>query len=184
MIDRDPFRRAFTACSLLVAGLMLTGAAPRPGSEIVVILDNSGSMAKPVAHEDESGAKRQVPANDPDRLAVLGALSVLALSDGSQDRVTVIGFGEEVVAEVTRPLVDPAGLLARLAPVSPDGISFTAAHPSGGRGPSRIRWMLPVETSRTSTVSPGKSSVGAIAMSASGGVGVRHSERSKTWWTA
>ncbi len=69
--------------------------------------------------------------------------------------VGVIGFGEEVVAEVTRPLVDPAGLLVRLASASVDGICFTAAgslEPAGarrvGRGPSRIRWMLPLAASR------------------------------------
>jgi len=68
--------------------------------------------------------------------------------------VGVIGFGEEVVAEVTRPLVDQAGLLARLAPASPDGISFTSARSllaaearMVGRGPSRILWMLPIDTS-------------------------------------
>jgi len=69
--------------------------------------------------------------------------------------VGVIGFGEEVAAEVTRPLVDAAGLLARLAPAAPDGICFTSARSMEagparrlGRGPSRILWMLPVGTSR------------------------------------
>jgi hypothetical protein len=69
--------------------------------------------------------------------------------------VGVIGFGEQVVAEVTRPLVDAAGLIARLAPVAPDGIRFTSARSLDagrarrvGRGPSRILWMLPVATSR------------------------------------
>jgi radical SAM family uncharacterized protein/radical SAM-linked protein len=67
--------------------------------------------------------------------------------------VGVIGFGEEVTAEVTRPLVDAEGLIARLAPVAPDGICFTSARSlearqarQVGRGPSRILWMLPVGT--------------------------------------
>ena len=78
--------------SLLLA---VTAVAPVPGSEIVVILDNSGSMV----HEyDFDGST--VPANDPERLAVLGAMVVDALDEGSDDKVTVIGFGR---SETDRP---------------------------------------------------------------------------------
>ena len=66
--------------------------------------------------------------------------------------VGVIGFGEEVVAEVTRPLLDPAGLVERMAAAVPDGLVFRRARSLEpgearrvGRGPSRIRWMLPLE---------------------------------------
>ena len=60
-----------------------------PGSEIVVILDNSCSMAV------ETGFNGvQIPPNDPDRLAVLGAAAVSSLGSQGSDRVTIIGFGE------------------------------------------------------------------------------------------
>jgi len=75
--------------------LAVTAAAPVPGSEIVVILDNSASMA---FESDFDGSV--VPANDPDRLAVLGAMAVDALDEGSDDNVTVIGFGR---SETDRP---------------------------------------------------------------------------------
>ena len=76
----------------LLPTLMLSltvAAAPQPGSEIVVILDNSGSMVTESRFNDD-----RVPPNDPERLAVLGALVVDSLDEGSDDQVTVIGFGE------------------------------------------------------------------------------------------
>lgn len=70
---------------LLAARVALAG----PGSEIVVLLDNSGSMA---TGSDFNGTK--VPPNDPERVAVLGALLVEGLARGSADRLTVVGFGQ------------------------------------------------------------------------------------------
>lgn len=62
--------------------------AETPGSEVVVILDNSCSMAA------ESGFNTaRVPANDPERLAVLGAQIVADLGLQGSDEVTVLGFG-------------------------------------------------------------------------------------------
>ncbi|MEL6345745.1 MAG: vWA domain-containing protein [Myxococcota bacterium] len=63
------------------------------GSEIVVILDNSCSMAA------ESGFNNvTVPANDPERLAVLGAQVVADLGKSGVDEVTVLGFGPSATA--------------------------------------------------------------------------------------
>ena len=76
-------------------GWLLGGAAlaAEPGSEVVVILDNSCSMAA------ESGFNQvMVPANDPERLAVLGAQVVADLGSQGRDRVTVLGFGETASA--------------------------------------------------------------------------------------
>lgn len=77
--------------------LALTAAAPAPGSEIVVILDNSGSMAQEWQFS-VNGVSSTVPPSDPERLAVLGALVVDALDEGSDDKVTVIGFGKTETA--------------------------------------------------------------------------------------
>ena len=77
---------------LLLWSLLMTALAD-PGSEIVVILDNSCSMAV------ETGFNGvQIPPNDPDRLAVLGAAAVSALGSQGDDRVTIIGFGENATA--------------------------------------------------------------------------------------
>ena len=73
---------------VLLWSLMMAALAD-PGSEIVVILDNSCSMAVETGFNGE-----QIPANDPERLAVLGAAAVSALGSQGEDRVTIIGFGE------------------------------------------------------------------------------------------
>jgi hypothetical protein len=71
---------------LAILGLLLAS----PGSEIVIVLDNSASMAVP--YSDSSG--HQYPPNDPERAAVLGTLMVEGLAKGSDDRVSVILFGQ------------------------------------------------------------------------------------------
>lgn len=63
--------------------------ATTPGSEIVVILDTSCSMAAAITFNQS-----QLPANDPDRLAVLGAQIVADLGSEGVDDVTVLGFGQ------------------------------------------------------------------------------------------
>jgi len=72
---------------------MLTARA-ESGSEIVLLLDNSCSMAVP--SEGPQGV--QFPPNDPGRVAVLGALVVEGLARGSADQVTVLGFGDSANA--------------------------------------------------------------------------------------
>lgn len=57
---------------------------------MVIVLDTSGSMATGAQAPDG----QQLPPNDPGRAAVLGALVVEGLSRGSDDKVTVIGFGD------------------------------------------------------------------------------------------
>jgi hypothetical protein len=76
----------------MIALLPLLAAATvaAPGSEVVVVLDNSGSMA--MSFRDQDG--NTLPPNDPGRSAVLGTLIVEGLARGSGDRVTVVAFGE------------------------------------------------------------------------------------------
>ncbi len=86
--------------SLLIS--LTVAATPQAGSEIVVILDNSGSMVSESRFNDQP-----VPANDPERLAVLGALVVDALDEGSDDQVTVIGFGDHARDRPPSTLTQP-----------------------------------------------------------------------------
>lgn len=67
--------------------VVVLGAA---GNEVVLVIDNSGSMA--AGGTDSSG--KTIPANDPERAAPLGALIVQGLASGSEDKITVMGFGE------------------------------------------------------------------------------------------
>jgi hypothetical protein len=71
--------------------LLLAAALAAPGNEVVLILDNSCSM---VAGGTIQGTGEKLPPNDPERAAVLGALLVEGLARGSEDDVTVIGFGD------------------------------------------------------------------------------------------
>jgi hypothetical protein len=73
-----------------VIAALLALAVASQGSEIVIVLDNSASMA--ATYSDSAG--KQYPANDPERAAVLGALLVEGLARGSADRVSVIQFGQ------------------------------------------------------------------------------------------
>jgi len=85
--------------------LLAAAQAEVPGSEIVVILDNSCSMAA------ESGFNNaRVPANDPERLAVLGAQIVADLGLAGDDEVTVLGFGETATSP---PAVADSGAALR-----------------------------------------------------------------------
>jgi hypothetical protein len=72
----------------LLGGLV---AMADPGTEIVLILDNSCSM---VAGGKVVGTGQRLPPNDPERAAVLGTLLVEGLARGSEDQLTVIGFGD------------------------------------------------------------------------------------------
>lgn len=69
--------------------LLATLALAAPGTEIALVLDNSGSMFAP--HKIDG---KEVPPNDPERTAVLGTLIVEGLVRGSPDRLSVIGFGD------------------------------------------------------------------------------------------
>jgi hypothetical protein len=69
-----------------------SAALADPGTEIVLVLDNSCSM---VAGATVQNTGRELPANDPDRAAVLGALIVEGLVRGSEDAITVVGFGDK-----------------------------------------------------------------------------------------
>lgn len=77
--------------ALLLVLLLPRAALGSPGNEIVVVLDNSGSMAAPY-HETPN---KVLPASDPGRVAVLGALAMMGVSLGSTDRVTVISFADK-----------------------------------------------------------------------------------------
>jgi hypothetical protein len=66
--------------------------------------------------------------------------------------VGVLGLSEEVSAEVTRRLLDPARLLEQLRCACPDGIEFSSArsveieeHRRISRGPSAMRWFIALE---------------------------------------
>lgn len=65
------------------------GATPAGSAEIAIVLDNSTSM---VAGGTLNGV--EYPANDPGRIAQLGALVIEGLVRGSDDAVTVYGFDE------------------------------------------------------------------------------------------
>ncbi len=65
-----------------------SGTAPeRPGTEFVIVLDNSCSMV-----ESHTVKGRTEPAADPDRRGVLGALLVEGLTRGTDDALTVLAF--------------------------------------------------------------------------------------------
>jgi hypothetical protein len=60
-------------------------------NEVVLVLDNSGSMGRPWDFQVDGQTKTMKP-SDPERGAILGALVLEALTRGSQDRLTVIAF--------------------------------------------------------------------------------------------
>ncbi|MEZ4319163.1 MAG: hypothetical protein R3F61_16730 [Myxococcota bacterium] len=73
---------------LLSFWLLLQPAhATRPGTEFVIVLDNSCSMVEP---HNVKGWDH--PAADPDRRSVLGALLVEGLTRGTDDALTVLAF--------------------------------------------------------------------------------------------
>lgn len=72
--------------------LWVSLALADPGADIVVVLDNSCSMSNSFPFSDGTTTE-QVPAQDPERLAVLATLAVQALGTGN-DNVTVLSFGD------------------------------------------------------------------------------------------
>ncbi|MCB9678569.1 MAG: hypothetical protein H6737_25935 [Alphaproteobacteria bacterium] len=64
-----------------------SSSAARPGTEFVIVLDNSCSMI-----ENHTIKGHEHPAADPDRRSVLGALLVEGLTTGTDDELTVIAF--------------------------------------------------------------------------------------------
>jgi|GEM_PF-1385396 len=61
-------------------------------NEVVLVLDNSGSMGAPWEFISGPGQMKTMKPSDPERGAILGALMLEALVRGSQDRLTVISF--------------------------------------------------------------------------------------------
>jgi hypothetical protein len=78
------------ACAVALA--FASPALADPGREIVLLLDNSASM---IAGARMVGSSVELPPNDPERAAMLGAMIVEGLARGSEDRVTIVGFGTE-----------------------------------------------------------------------------------------
>lgn len=69
-------------------------AAPRPAAadtEWVLMLDNSSSMSSPTPYSENGKYVKDVPAQDPDRLAVIATLVFRALM-GPDDKLTILTF--------------------------------------------------------------------------------------------
>lgn len=88
----------------------LTAFASQPGTEFVIVLDNSCSMVEP--HTDNDGARR--PAADPARRAVLGAQIVDGLTSGTQDDLSVLAFPPRAKTGVLE--VEGAEAIREIAP--------------------------------------------------------------------
>ncbi|MBN2797801.1 MAG: VWA domain-containing protein [Deltaproteobacteria bacterium] len=95
---------------LLALALSLSVARAAPGTEIVLVLDNSGSMIRTV-----SGRGGTVPPADPERRSVLGTLLLDGMTRDSQDHLTVLTF-DAAAPDHTRVLPPGDGL--RTLPVS------------------------------------------------------------------
>lgn len=83
-------KRALTLCLLCAIAI----AAPRPAAadtEWVLMLDNSSSMSGPTPYSENGVFKKNIPAQDPDRLAVIATLVFRALM-GPDDRLTILTF--------------------------------------------------------------------------------------------
>jgi hypothetical protein len=76
-----------------------------PGNEVVLVLDNSGSMGSPWEFSSGGRTKMMKP-SDPDRAAILGAMVLEALVRGSGDRLSVISFTK---AEMAAPPILKTG---------------------------------------------------------------------------
>ncbi len=87
-------RALFLRVLMWVAALVVLGSTASAwassGNEIVLIVDNSGSMAGPF----RGPGGKMVPGNDPDRAAALGALILSGLTWGTDDHLTVLAFGD------------------------------------------------------------------------------------------
>jgi hypothetical protein len=84
---------------LALAVLLVATRVSAAGNEIVLVLDNSGSMSTEWGFT-LNGSTKSMKASDPDRAAVLGALVLEGLVRGSADRLSVIGFGKNEGAPV------------------------------------------------------------------------------------
>lgn len=103
--DRTATHRARLIAPWLIAVVIASWAGTAmasPGNDVVLILDNSGSMAGPF----RGPAGRMMPGNDPERTAVLGALILSGLTFGTEDHLTVLTFGDTPVSAPV--MVDPA----------------------------------------------------------------------------
>ena len=72
----------------LAALLVLAPARALASTEVVLILDNSGSM---INGAQVIGTNEKIPAADPDRLSVLGTLILAGLLD-ADDQLTILAF--------------------------------------------------------------------------------------------
>lgn len=78
--------------ALVVSAIVL--AAPRPAAadtEWVLMLDNSSSMSGPTPYSENGVFVKNIPAQDPDRLAVIATLVFRALM-GPDDKLTILTF--------------------------------------------------------------------------------------------
>ena len=78
---------ALVVCATVVA-------APRPAAadtEWVLMLDNSSSMSGPTPYSENGVFVKNIPAQDPDRLAVIATLVFRALM-GPDDKLTILTF--------------------------------------------------------------------------------------------
>ena len=94
--------------------LFATLALGAPGTEIALVLDNSCSMVAPSQFTSLFGTK-MLPANDPERTSVLGTLIVEGLARDTEDRLTVIAFGDNEQAPAR--VVTSAADIRQLPPV-------------------------------------------------------------------
>ena len=83
--------RRIVCAAALGAACLAAAASARAATELVLILDNSGSMVQPVEVINEPG--RSIPPADPDRLAILATLILRQLMD-DDDRLTILNFQE------------------------------------------------------------------------------------------
>lgn len=79
----------------VLAALHMPARAATPGTEFVLVLDNSASLIEGSTLEtkqaDGSVTKETLPATDPDRLAVLATLLLRGILD-PQDKLTILTF--------------------------------------------------------------------------------------------
>lgn len=113
MTRPDLPKRIRWAASVIMAVLLsvllwlpLMARATVPGTEIVLMLDNSASMAVSAA-----SPLGRIPPNDPERAAVLGSLVIEGLVRSSQDRLGVVAFGSQA-ADPPRVLLDGPSIRA------------------------------------------------------------------------
>lgn len=94
-------------CLFLLVLIGPTTAWALKKNEVVLVLDNSGSMGSPWGFSTGLGTSKTMKPSDPERGAILGALVLEALVRNSQDRLTVIAFTRSEAQEPPM-LRDPA----------------------------------------------------------------------------